>query len=115
MRIWLDDQWDDPDAPERQPPRGAWIPVRNWAELEALINITTDKILVIDFDHDLGDFYEEDGVKKERDGYWIIKKLADEHLGRYPQEVRVHSANPVGRRNIEEFDLNVRKYLLGGV
>ncbi|GEM_PF-3464900 len=112
MRIWLDDQWDSSGAPERWPPPG-FIPVKNWAELKKLLDTTRGRIKTIDFDHDLADF-AEDG--QERHGYWIIKKLAEDYLGRYPEEVRVHSRNTGGgAQNILSYDRNVRKHLLSGL
>lgn len=108
MHIWLDDQHNDPEMPKRWPPPG-FTPVRNLAELSALIDSTAEAIEIMDFDHDLGDF-DENG--NERDGYMIIKWLAHEHLDRYPREVRVHSQNIPGRENIIKFDEFVRKYLI---
>ena len=95
MNIWLDDI--------RPAPQG-FIHVRNLAELESLLNDCNAPIEIMSFDHDLGD--------GEPDGYEIIKWLANEWLGRWPGEVRVHSANPVGAKNICLFAENVCRYLL---
>lgn len=108
MRIWLDDQHNEPEMTERWPPPG-FIPVKSLAELKALLESTSNVIEIMDFDHDLADF-DESG--HERDGYMIIKWLADEHLDRYPREVRVHSRNGPGRENIVKFDEFVRRRLL---
>jgi len=111
MNIWLDDQWDDPERPKRWPPKG-FIPVKNLAEVEALMERDPRKIGVMDFDHDLADF-DEDG--RERTGLTIIEWLYENQIDRYPEEIEVHSDNSVGRDNIRGFDTNVRKYVLSQI
>ena len=95
MRIWLDDLRPVPDG---------FIYVRNLAELQGLIALNSDVIEIMSFDHDLGD----GGM----DGYGIAKWFAENHLERWPLEVRVHSANPPGAANIRAFDQFVRNRLL---
>lgn len=95
MRIWLDDLRPSPDG---------FTHIRNLTELRKLIDSNLDVIEVMSFDHDLGD--------GEADGYQIAKWLAENHLERWPLEIRVHSANSPGTANIRAFDQFVRNRLL---
>lgn len=86
----------------------------------------------ISFDHDLADdhyndlFSDENWVKddsdivlkydeyREKTGYECAKWLVDyclEHKLELPDYI-VHSANPVGKKNIESYLLNAKKHLL---
>lgn len=94
MKIWLDDI--------RVPLEG-FIWVHNQRELEELLRSNAEEIEVMSFDHDLGD--------GEMDGYAIIKWLFRVHGDRYPNEVRVHSANPTGAENIRAYDACARRHL----
>ena len=117
LNVWLDDmrdpitfapggREDQEDASWREiEPEREWRWVKNKAELAELLNSTSGRIDRMSFDHDLGGHYEPTG-------YDIIKWLADEHLDRYPVKTYVHSANPVGAKNIRMFDANVRKHLI---
>lgn len=67
-----------------------------------------------DLDHDLG-------VEKDRDGLWraaptgmdFLKWASHNALDKWPKNfVSVHSANPVGRENMESLIRNVEKHLL---
>lgn len=85
VKLWIDD--------ERDPPRGeGWLIART-ADQAALI-IKTHDVVEISFDHDLGD--ESDT------GYHLINWIEREiYFGRIKlPTMRVHSMNPVGRRNI---------------
>ncbi|MEX0877362.1 MAG: cyclic-phosphate processing receiver domain-containing protein [Candidatus Spechtbacterales bacterium] len=116
MFVWLDDMrdpkvfapgglMDRDDASWREiEPERDWVWVRNKTELEELFNSTEGRMEIMSFDHDLG--------FGEPTGYDIIKWLADKHLDRYPRESRFHTANPIGRDNMEAYDKNVRKHLL---
>lgn len=95
MRIWLDDLRPAPDG---------FIHVKNLAEFRDLIASNADEIEMMSFDHDLGD--------GEADGYQISKWFAENHLDRWPLEIKVHSANPPGAANIRAFDAFVRSRLL---
>lgn len=94
VNIWLDDL--------RPAPEG-FIHVHNMDEVVRLLKDTSDPVWVMSFDHDLGE-----GAT----GYDVIKFIADQFLDRYPREVRAHSANPVGRGAILQFDACVRRELL---
>ena len=108
MKIWLDDQMSDPESPKRWPPE-EFIGVRNLAELKKLLERNLEEIEVMDFDHDLGDFDEND---EEITGYDIIKWMTEHCLDRWPKIVLVHSTNPAGVKNILEHDTFVRRRLL---
>jgi hypothetical protein len=99
MKIWLDDQFDDPDLPERKPPEG-YVGVHNFVEFRSILEEAIQKgepIEAIDFDNDLGE--------GEMEGYKIFEWAA--HT--YPREVlhdevilNVHSKNPVRAQHIRE-------------
>ena len=95
MKIWLDDQIDDQDAPERHAPEG-WTGVRNFAEFKALIERappTGEPIETIDFDNDLGT--DPEGAL-ELDGHYILNWLKDtypEYIVGEGISLRVHSRN----------------------
>ena len=97
MKIFIDD--------ERMAPDSDWVIVRDLDQLKEVLEqaqIAGDKIESISFDHDLGQ--NEDGQEKH-DGYYIVQWLA-EH---YPElivgdvEHTIHSANTVGRENIQKY------------
>ena len=95
MKIWIDDQIDDKDTPHRHVPQG-WIGAKT--ALQACRYIKTGKVTDIDFDHDLGT------DTNDRGGYIValyIEKLAYNKM--IPAlQWRIHSANPVGRKNITQ-------------
>jgi len=84
MRIWLDD--------ERQPQSDRWTWLKTGEEaIEALKN---ERVEEISFDHDLGEGMTGYDVAK-----WIEEMASS---GAIDSMVwRVHSANPVGKQNIE--------------
>lgn len=86
IRIWLDDL--------RTMPEG----FTHWARTasEAIDLLRTGTVDEISFDHDLGP--EEAGS-----GYDVAKFIEEQaHLGKLkPMNWHIHSANPVGRANIE--------------
>lgn len=87
MRLWLDDQIDDPETPDRHTPPGH-VGVKT--ALHACRILKNYKVTHIDFDHDLGP-----GLN----GYTVacfIEKRAFLRL-QSPLTYAMHSANPVGR------------------
>lgn len=95
MKIWLDDVRTAPHE---------FIHVKNIKELKSLLKTNTTEIEIMSFDHDLGE--------DTKDGYQIAKWLAENHLDRWPKEIKVHSSNPPGAENIKAFDIFVRNRLL---
>lgn len=86
MKLYLDDVRPTPEGFE----------IRVYTALEAIRRLRDGGVTFISFDHDLGP--EENGT-----GYtvacWIEEQAAQGKLGRIGWAI--HSANPVGRRNIE--------------
>jgi len=82
----------------RDPKEEGWVVVRNYDD--AIHELTTNKYDVLSLDHDIAS-YREDG--REMTGYDIALWLAERRYhGKYvPQDIRVHSANPVGQKNIQ--------------
>ena len=85
MRVYLDD--------ERPTPSG-WT--RAYTSSEAIALLSTGQVTIISLDHDLGP--PEAGT-----GYdvclWLEEQVV---LNRFtPPEVRIHSANPVGRQRMQ--------------
>ena len=84
IKLYVDDERPCPDG---------WVLARNYAE--AFHHIDLRRVAVISLDHDLGE---------DRTGYDIacyIEQLAHEDSSYKPPTIYVHSANPVGRQNIE--------------
>lgn len=97
MKLWLDDIrnpefWITGDYRE-------WT----WAKTaaEAMEHINTGKVTEVSLDHDLGDEVDSDG--DELNGYAVACHI--EYMA-YTNQCRkikwnIHSANPVGRHNME--------------
>ncbi len=81
MKLWIDDL--------RYPPEG-WV----WARSsdEAVLHLTMRHWQVVSFDHDLGG---DDTGMKVMD--WMIEYM---DIDEWPRQINVHSANPVGVRNL---------------
>lgn len=97
MKIWLDDQLDDPNAPARHTPEG-WTSAKTPSDFKRLIKQAIESgenIEAISFDNDLGE---------EVEGRHLVKWLQE----KYPEimelnpeiEFEVHSANSVARETI---------------
>ncbi len=87
MKIWVDDLRPVPAGYE-------WAKSVNQAiSLVEKAEANGETIEVLDLDHDLGDFYTDGG-----DAIKLLDWLAERGTF-YP--VRIHTANPVGRENME--------------
>jgi NAD+-processing family protein with receiver domain len=84
VKVFLDDI--------RNPPDDSWIVVRNYSDCISLLQ--TGKVTVLSLDHDLG--ADETGYDVAK---WIEEKVFLYSFN--PPEITIHSANPVGRSNIE--------------
>lgn len=85
MKLWLDDL--------RTAPEG-WVHART-AE-EAINHLKTGQVEMASFDHDLG--YNPDLT--ETTGYDVCKWMAENNV--WPKmKPNVHSANPVGKANMQ--------------
>ena len=87
MKIWLDDLRPVPQGYEGAKSVNEAIALIEEAEKAGI------DIEVLDLDHDLGDYYTDGG-----DAIKLLDWLA-EHETFYP--VEIHTANPVGRENME--------------
>ena len=98
MRVWLDDR--------REAPPG-WVRVRTPEEAIALLE--TGDVVEISLDHDLGLL---DG-DRERTGYdvliWLEREVAEGRWIIPLPEISVHSANPVGRKRMEQAIASIRR------
>jgi len=88
-RLWLDDQYDEPDMTFRHPPPG-FIPARSSDEA---MNLVSEKGIptFISFDHDLGN---------DDNAILFVNWLIAIHYEATIPDYQVHSANPVGKANI---------------
>ena len=105
-KLWLDDQCHDPFAPERHAPKG-FIAAASFGEAvdQVLLRGLPD---MMDLDHDLG--ADADGTP--RDAMEFLRWLEDQANSWMdeldtaftpPPKWNIHSANPVGRDNMESF------------
>lgn len=88
IQVWLDD--------ERKTPSGKWTHFKTVEKLIPFFKKNIENIELMSLDHDLGEFVQT--------GYDFVKWLESEvfkgkYLGQIPQ-IKVHSANPVGKRNM---------------
>src|SRR5574338_972354 len=95
MKLWLDDVREAPEGWTRCYTAEDVIDVliRGWENIEE-----------ISLDHDLGE-----GV---RSGYDVVNFI-EAHIHSYrvkPPILRIHSANPVGRKNMEAGIASIEKY-----
>jgi hypothetical protein len=100
IKIWLDDEADDPGKDYRKTPEG-FTPVRTPEEFRELVtqaSLGIIKITAIDFDNDLG----VPGAENEGNGLlkWMMKEHPELFLG--PIIVTSHSKNPEEYRKINE-------------
>lgn len=91
MKVWLDDV--------REAPQG-WDLVTNYSDCVALL--ATGKVCYLSLDHDLGT--TETGYNVAT---WIERKVWED--GFYPPVIEIHSANPVGRKNIEAAIASIKR------
>lgn len=93
MKLFVDDVRDPPDQPKWYQ---FWLPRWKVARTydKAIQILSTGKVKKLSLDHDLG---------PGKTGYDIAKFLEERayNKSRVPSDIRVHSANPVGRRNIQ--------------
>ncbi len=84
MRVWIDDL--------RPPPDATWTWVKTSAD--ALELLCDEKVEELSFDHDLGGDDTSMPVAK-----WIEEQAFEGKMK--PPQWAIHSANPVGRQNLE--------------
>lgn len=96
MKIFLDDIREAPDE--------TWFVART--PLAAILfMMENEDIEILSLDHDLAYEHVVNNEVKEVTGYDVIKKVEEwAHHGwwtRVPQSFAIHSANPVGRKNMQ--------------
>ena len=84
-KLWLDDL--------RQGPTGTKVQDGNGKTVDPGSGAQWDQIEALDLDHDLGDYADQGG-----DAIRLLDWLAERETF-YP--VEIHTANPVGRANME--------------
>lgn len=87
IKLWVDDI--------RNPPDPSWYIARTYQEAVDVLKDTPVSILSLD--HDLGE---------EKTGYDVFLYIENKAMSRHPftwgiPAIRCHSANPVGKMNIE--------------
>jgi len=82
----------------RDPAGRGWTVARTYDE--AIEELSTKNYDIVSLDHDIAS-YREDG--REMTGYDIALWLAERkhNGGHVPYHIYIHSANPVGQRNIQ--------------
>lgn len=107
MRLWLDD-FRDPAVFSpvscRGPCEEPWIWVKK--AYDAIVWLMTNTVTEISLDHDLGD--EEIVGSGYMVAKWIEMKAHEGYLK--PLKWKVHSANPVGRKNMEAAMKNAERF-----
>lgn len=91
----------DDDMVNRHPPRDGNIWCRAYNFHEAICLLNKHDFKIVSLDHDIASFYgNKEMTGRDILNYMIAEKV--EH-GRFQNvEVRVHSANPVGRATMEQ-------------
>ncbi len=97
MKLWLDDLRPVPSGYKGAKSVNQAISLIQEAELEQ------EEIEILDLNHDLGDYYKDGG-----DAIKLLDWLAERKTF-YP--VTIHTANPVGRANMERM---LNRYWYGG-
>lgn len=99
MRVYLDDL--------RTPPKGYTL-VKDARTAIDFITENWDRITEISLDHDLGD------EAKHGNGYQVVCEMEDFVYNTRPSYcpiIRVHSANPIGRRRMEYGIENIKRMI----
>ena len=88
-----------------------WFIVRNYADFVSAIEKHFSNLEVASFDHDI-DSYDDNG--NELTGYscvkWLCGYIEDNNLDITNLEIRFHTANVVGKVNMEVYWQNFYKY-----
>jgi len=87
VKLWLDDQIDDPNTPMRHPPAG-WFGVKT--PKQAIKLLKAGGVSEIELDHDLGNNVLGDGATVLK----YIQKRVVWDKSFIPPKMFVHSANP---------------------
>ena len=92
MKLWIDDV--------RKPPTEEWVWARSVKQVKTCIMAYEqnyyDDTIIIDLDHDSGDWFNEGG-----DYIKILDWLEEQNIVDTGYFFHIHSMNPVGRENME--------------
>lgn len=99
--LWLDDQLDDPETPNRHPPEG-FLGAKSTEEAKTLVE-KLGLFTQASFDHDLGG--DDTAMVFLR---WYVYEYGALVA---PESYTVHSQNPIGKSNIISFMESWRKSL----
>lgn len=99
MKIFLDDI--------REPYDNTWVVTRNMATFRDAVLTTSEPIIEMSFDHDLG---ENEPTGHEATKWFIEMVLDNPALGRSLEKVYAHSDNPPGRDNIAGYFESARAH-----
>ena len=100
MKVFLDDV--------RNPPNGGWVCIRSVAE--AIMLIDEGVVEVMSLDHDLGDTEHDPEWTGNTVVNYIERKVAEDDTYN-PPNLMIHSANPIGRMNMQAGIANIDKML----
>lgn len=109
MKLYL----DDIRVPSHTYPNSSdWVLFRSPVELFSFFSLNYSKITHISFDHDL-DWYSPD-TNEEITGYSCLKSLCDlmidKNINPNQYIFYFHTANPVGKQNMEVYWYNFKKH-----
>ena len=93
MKVWLD---DDMVSKERRTPKG-WVRALTYDD--AIRFLSTGEVTEISLDYDIADFTHGREMTGADVARWIERKVHME--GFIPPIMNVHSANSVGRKNMD--------------
>jgi|GEM_PF-838635 hypothetical protein len=99
ISLYLDDVRPKPEGDN-------WLLVKTVPELIVLIKVIGDQIDLISLDHDLG----EDTPSGYEFINWLEQRVFSGEYSDIP-ELRVHSANPVGRKKMEIGIISINRKL----
>ena len=108
MKLYLD---DIRNPHQTYPNDSDWFVVRNYNEFVSAIEQHFSELEIISFDHDISN-YDDNG--DEVSGYTLVKYLCnyvlDNDLDISNLEIRFHTANVVGKENMETYWDNFKNY-----
>lgn len=94
----------------RNPPDDSWEVVRTAKEAITVLSVTIYDELSLD--HDLGDDVNGTGYDVVK---WMEEMVASEPFYQPPASIVIHSANPVGRKNMQAGIDSIMRMLLARV
>ena len=111
MKLYLDDIRNPHQSGYKY---DEWIVCRNYNEFVSAIGKHFSDLEIISFDNDLANF-DSDG--NEMTGYavlkWLCNYILDNNLDVSNLTLNFHTANPVGRVNMESYWNNFKNYYEG--